>query len=83
MDILKWRWAFFPLIVVGMNSLLMYFMAMLLKPWTTGLLKTHLGPDAFNLLGEMNSPFVQSTAIGLFFWLICWYLYEQKIFVRI
>ncbi|MCF6311261.1 MAG: DUF5009 domain-containing protein [Verrucomicrobiales bacterium] len=82
-DIMKWRWGAYPLIVVGVNSLLMYFMAMLFVPWTRGMLKTHLGEDAFNVLGEMNSPFVQATAVGLFFWLICWYLYRQKIFLRI
>ncbi|MFK5922533.1 MAG: DUF5009 domain-containing protein [Verrucomicrobiota bacterium] len=82
-DVLKWRWGAFPLIVVGMNSLLMYFMAMLMKPWTTSLLKKHLGPETFNALGEMNAPFIQASAVGLFFWLICWYLYKQKIFVRI
>jgi hypothetical protein len=27
--------------------------------------------------------FVKSTLIGLFFWLICWWMYRQRIFVRI
>lgn len=99
MDILKWRWLFFPLIVVGMNSLVMYFMGQLLKPWTHGFLDTHFTwtkdmlktdalnsfftPEAVDQFCKMNAPFIQSTAIGIFFWLICWYLYRQKIFVRI
>jgi len=98
-DILKWRWAFFPLVVVGMNSLVMYFMGQLLKPWTMGFLDTNFlwtkdllksdfltslyTPEAADQFCELNAPFIQSTAVGIFFWLICWYLYRQKIFLRI
>jgi heparan-alpha-glucosaminide N-acetyltransferase len=41
-DVLGYRrWAL-PLVVVGMNSIAMYCMAQLLKPWITRTLKTHL-----------------------------------------
>jgi heparan-alpha-glucosaminide N-acetyltransferase len=41
-DVLGYRrWAF-PLVVVGMNSIAMYCMAQLLKPWIGRTLKTHL-----------------------------------------
>ena len=98
-DILKWRWAFFPLVVVGMNSLVMYFMGQLLKPWTKGFLDTNFTwtkdllktdflssfftAEAVDQFCEMNAPFIQATSVGIFLWLICWYLYRQKIFVRI
>jgi predicted acyltransferase len=58
------RWAF-PLVVVGVNSLAIYCMSQLLKPWVAGTLA------------------VQSILVGLFFWLVCWWMYRQKIFLRI
>jgi predicted acyltransferase len=76
------RWAF-PLVVVGMNSIAMYCMGMLLKPWTERTLQTHLGQNVFQLLGTMYEPMVQSTMIGLVFWFVCLWMYRQKIFVRI
>jgi predicted acyltransferase len=36
------RWAF-PMVVVGVNSIAMYVMAQLLKPFVAGTFKTHLG----------------------------------------
>ena len=36
------RWAF-PMVVVGANSIAMYVMAQLLRPFTSQALKTHLG----------------------------------------
>jgi predicted acyltransferase len=42
MDIWGWRGWAFPFIVVGMNSIAMYCMAQLLKPWVTRTFKTHL-----------------------------------------
>lgn len=36
------HWAF-PLTVIGMNSIAMYLMSQLLKPWTRETLQTHLG----------------------------------------
>ena len=83
-DIRQWRrgWTF-PLIVVGMNSIAIYCMGMLLKGWTARTLQTHYGPDVFKFLGENNGPFVQATMIGLLFWLVCWWMFRRKIFLRI
>jgi heparan-alpha-glucosaminide N-acetyltransferase len=82
-DVLGYRrWAF-PLVVVGMNSIAMYCMGMLLKPWTAQQLQTHLGEGVFQICGPMYEPMVQSTMIGLVFWLVCLWMYRQKIFVRI
>ncbi|MDE0767993.1 MAG: hypothetical protein OSB19_06345 [Opitutaceae bacterium] len=76
------RWAF-PLIVVGMNSIAIYSMDMLLKSWVAGNLKRHLGDGVFSLGGQMYAPMFQATLTGLVFWLICWWMYKQKLFVRI
>lgn len=82
-DVLKFRRWTFPLVVVGMNSIAIYSMAQLLKPWASKTLKIHLGPEAFNLLGRANAPLVEYNLIGLLFWLICYWMYRNKVFVRI
>ena len=76
------RWTF-PLTVVGMNSIAIYDMDMLLKPWVGDSLKTHLGDGVFLIAGPQFGPMVQATLTGLCFWLICWWMYRQKLFVRI
>jgi heparan-alpha-glucosaminide N-acetyltransferase len=82
-DLRQWRAWTFPLIVVGMNSIAIYTMGMLLKGWTAKTLQTHLGANVFNILGPANAPFVQATMVGLVFWLVCWWMYRRKIFLRI
>ena len=76
------RWAF-PMVIVGMNSIAMYVMSQLLKPWVRGTLKIHLGADVFNLAGPVYAPIVESIAFVAVLWLACWWMYRQKIFVRI
>jgi predicted acyltransferase len=73
------RWAF-PLVVVGMNSIAMYVMSQLLKPWVGRSLRIHLGRWWFE--GEFG-PIVLSAAILVMLWLFCLWLYRQKIFLRI
>jgi heparan-alpha-glucosaminide N-acetyltransferase len=73
------RWAF-PLVVVGMNSIAIYLMAQLMKPFVAGSLRTHLGRGVFD---GPYGPLVRSASILLVFWLICLWLYRQKIFIKI
>jgi len=82
-DILRLRFFALPLIIVGMNSIAVYCMGMLLKPWTARTLKTHLGSDIFNHYGELYAPTTQAVAVGLCFWLVCLWMYRQKFFVRV
>jgi predicted acyltransferase len=82
-DLRQWRAWSFPLLVVGMNSIAIYCMGMLMRGWTAKTLQTHLGQDLFKLLGPENAPFVQATMVGFVFWLVCWWMYRRKIFLRI
>ncbi len=73
------RWSF-PLVVVGMNSIAIYLMAQLMRPFVRTSLRTHFGPEPF------SGPYghlIQSASILLVFWLICLWLYRQKIFIKI
>ena len=82
-DVLGYRKWTFPLVVVGMNSITMYCMAGLIKPWIHRTLGTHFGSHIFDFVAEPYRPFVASLWILLFMWLVCYWLYRQRIFIRI
>jgi heparan-alpha-glucosaminide N-acetyltransferase len=79
-----WRaWAF-PLIVVGMNSIAMYCMADAgLRSFILESFHTHLGREFFGHTFGAGAPIAEMSA-GLFIlWLICFWMYRRKIFLRI
>lgn len=83
-DVAKLRILAWPLAVVGMNSIAAYCMAQLLKPWVRETMTRHLGAKVFNLpFGDVYGPAVEAGAFLLFCWLVCWWMYRKKIFVRI
>ena len=82
-DALQFRRWSFPLIVLGMNSIAVYCMGQLLGSWTSRTLQTHFGENIFLLLGPDYEPMVKASLIGLTFWIVCFWMYRQKIFVRI
>jgi predicted acyltransferase len=73
----------FPLIVIGMNSIAAYCMAHLMEDFVAGNLLTHLGQNAFKILGPVYEPLVRGVMVLLVFWLILLWLYRRKIFLRI
>lgn len=75
----SWGWAQF-FVIIGMNSIAAYFMGQLLKPWTRGVLSTHL-PDTW-LEGNWG-PFWQATLVALCFWIMLWWMYRNRIFIRV
>jgi predicted acyltransferase len=82
-DMRGWRrWAF-PLIVAGANSIALYMMSQLLRPWVGGLLERYLGAGVFAIAGPELEPVLRNSAIGLVFWLVVYWMYRNKIFVRI
>lgn len=82
-DLLGFRRLAWPLVVVGMNSIAVYIMAQLLKPWVRDTLKRHLGPHIFEGFGVVYAPAVELAAFTLVLWLVSVWMYRQKIFVRI
>lgn len=82
-DIMERRTWAFPLVVVGTNSIAIYLMSQMLKPWVGRSLQTHFGQQLFLTLGEVWEPLLRSTLIGIVFWLVCLWLYRQRIFLRI
>ena len=85
-DVVGWRGWTFPLVVVGTNSILIYCMSISLKAWTAEQLQTHLGDEVFTFYQRIDSawsPTIQAVMVGMAFWMICFYLYRNKIFLRI
>ncbi|MBK9138961.1 MAG: DUF5009 domain-containing protein [Verrucomicrobia bacterium] len=73
----------FPLVVVGMNSIAAYCIAHLFEGFIGKNLKTHLGPNFFKLFGDAYERFFHGAAVLVVMWLILYWMYRRKIFLRI
>ena len=83
LDIRRWRsWAF-PLVVIGMNSIAAYLIAHLWESFFLSSFRIHLGPDAFKIFGTGVEPFLQGAAVLLAYWLVLYWMYRRKIFLKI
>ena len=79
-EVLRARWLGWFLGVVGMNSILVYLLSQFSKGWISARLHQHLDPDLFK--GQF-APMIESGAVLGVLWLLCWYLYRQRAFLRI
>ncbi len=75
-----WRRWSMPLVVVGCNSIAIYMMSQLSRGWITQVLHTHLGTELF---GGDYGPVILDCSVLAVMWLLCWWLYRQRIFIRI
>jgi heparan-alpha-glucosaminide N-acetyltransferase len=76
------KWAF-PLVVIGMNSIAAYLIAHLFDRFFVDSFCIHLGPNAFQLFGTGLEPLLRGAAVLLMYWLILFWMYRRKIFLRI
>ncbi len=76
------RWAF-PLVVIGMNSIAAYCIAHLFDDFVSKALATNLGSGVFKLFGGAYEPFVHGAAVLFVLWLLLFWMYRRKIFLRI
>jgi len=76
------RWAF-PLVVIGMNSIAIYVMSWTMQGFFRTALETHLG----RILPAVVSPALLPVAYGLgvilILWIILFWMYRRKIFLKI
>jgi predicted acyltransferase len=92
-DLKRQRWLAWPLVVVGMNSIVMYCMAQLMQGWVGRMLKIHLSTldallktnSVYYLFGDqfVFAPICRGAAVLFILWLVCWWMYRRKLFVRI
>jgi heparan-alpha-glucosaminide N-acetyltransferase len=83
MDVVGFKWWAFPLVVIGMNSIAAYCMAHLFDGFVSSSFRTHLGPDAFKFLGQPYAPLLHGAAILAVLWLLLYWMYRRKIYLRI
>ncbi len=82
-DIRGWRrWAF-PLQVIGMNSIAIYVLVHLIDNFVIESFKVHFGRNVFNIIGEGNATLLSGGYALLIFWLMLWWMYRRRIFIRI
>ena len=75
------RWAF-PLIVIGMNSIAIYIMSWTMGQFFHQALETHLGWLLAGV-GPIFRPLVDGLGVVLIFWIILYWMYRRKIFLKI
>jgi predicted acyltransferase len=73
----------FPLRVIGANSIAAYILAHGPDGFIIRSCHIHLGPDCFEVFGKAYEPLVAGGAVLVIEWLILYWLYHQKIHVRI
>lgn len=73
----------YPLRVIGANSIAAYAIAHLFGDFIRGSFRTHLGQEVFGVWGQAHQPFVTGLAVLTAYWLILWWMYRKRIFVRI
>jgi heparan-alpha-glucosaminide N-acetyltransferase len=75
--------AAFPLVVIGMNSIAAYVFAHLFGDFIASSFRIHLGVRAFQIFGAGLQPFLLGCAVLLSYWLLLFWMYRRKIFLRI
>ncbi len=87
----------FPLIVIGMNSIAIYCLVHLIQGFILQTLQIHFGEEWFKFHERLwlkftgdspeslvfIEPLIQGGAVLLVYWLILYWMYRNKIFVRI
>lgn len=76
------RWAF-PLLVIGSNSITIYLMSWTIEHFVSETLVTHLGRGPFLVLGAPFEPVLRGAGVLLVFWLMLYWMYRRRVFVRI
>jgi heparan-alpha-glucosaminide N-acetyltransferase len=75
-------WAF-PLAVVGMNSIAAYLIAHLWEEFIVNSFHIHLGQRLFAILGLGLQPLLLGIAVMLIYWLVLYWMFKRKLFLRI
>ena len=77
-----WRQWAFPLVVVGMNSIAIYVMSWTMTSFVGDALNRHVG-SLFSVASTTFQTVLHGFAVMLTFWLILFWMYRRKIFLRI
>jgi heparan-alpha-glucosaminide N-acetyltransferase len=76
------RWAL-PLVVIGMNSIAVYVMSWTMSVFFSDALERHFGNLISAISGPTFEPVLHGFLVILSFWLVLFWMYRRKIFLRI
>ena len=76
------KWAF-PLVVIGANSIAAYLMAHLWERFILDSFRIHLGAHAFAFFGTAYEPLLRGIAVLLVYWVLLYWMYRRKLFLKI
>ena len=76
------RWVF-PLLVIGANSIAVYVMSWTMESFVSSALVRHLGTAPFLVFGPPFEPVLRGFGVLMVFWLILFWMYRRRIFLRI
>ena len=77
------KWAF-PLVVIGMNSIAAYLIAHLFERFTFSSFRIHLGPRRLpRSSARAWNHSCSASAVLLIYWLILYWMYRRKLFLRV
>ena len=79
-EVKEYRKAVYPLVVVGVNSIFVYSMHMVLDGWFDRAVGVFTA--RYNFLGAFSAV-AQATTVFAAMWLICYWLYRSKLFIKI
>jgi predicted acyltransferase len=83
-DVARFRWWAFPLVLIGMNPLVVYCAEILgLNMGINHAFRVFLTGAPYQILGALNQSIMWSVMAALGYVLICWWMYRQRIFIRI
>lgn len=82
-DVIRFKAWTYPLLVIGANSILFYMMFQLWWGFFKKTTDTHLGWWLYGWLNRAFIPMLQASIMLLSMWLIAWWMYRRKVFVRI
>jgi len=98
-DVIGWKGWALPLTVVGMNSIAIYCMSQLMRPFLRDRIRMHLNEPMAAMSDSLNAHFdtqlgtawfggpygivLESALILFVFWLICAWMYRRGVFLRI
>ena len=73
----------FPLRVIGANSIAAYLLAHGTESFLVRSFHIHFGEEIFKVFDTTYEPLVAGATVLLIQWLVLWWLYRRKIFIRI
>ncbi len=82
-DVRRVQKPFFILKIIGMNSIAAYVLAETLPVFWSKALHTHFGPGYDRVFGEAYAPLVNGLLVLIIEWLVLWWMYRKKLFVRV